>query len=360
MISLNSLKNRRIFITGHTGFSGSWLAIWLNAIGAKVYGFSLPPPTVQNNYDQSKVKAFLTKEWIADICDRETLSNALKESRPELIIHLAAQAIVSEGYENPIQTLQSNVIGTACLLDCVRTVSQQCAIIAITSDKCYHNNESLNGLLETDRMGGKDPYSASKGAAELVVDAYRHSYFNPESLKSHGVQLATVRAGNIIGGGDWAKDRIVPDIVRALLANKPVVLRRPDANRPWQHVCDPLFGYLGLAARMLQEADAKWSTAWNLGPSVEDCLTVAELTDNFITVWGRGDWTVNDDKKMPEAKNLQLNTEKARKHLDWRCLWQPKVAVEQTATWYLNHSKNLQPLELCMNDIQEYSKLAAL
>ena len=257
----NAYMNKRVLVTGHTGFKGSWLALWLQRLGAEVYGFSLAPPTDPSNYALSNVRGVLGGETLGDIRDRAMLSNALAAFKPDVVFHLAAQALVRESYAQPFETFEVNVMGTASVLDAVRDMGRPCAVVCVTTDKCYENHEQVWGCRECDPMGGHDPYSASKGAAEILIASYRRSFFDPSLLRGHGVQLASARAGNVIGGGDWARDRIVTDTVTALTSGRPVPVRNPYAIRPWQHVLEPLSGYLTLAATMLEKPDAKWASA---------------------------------------------------------------------------------------------------
>ena len=350
------LSGKRVLLTGHTGFVGSWLAIWLNALEAKVFGYSLPPPTTPSNYQRSGVSELLADECLGDICDEQKLSAFYTAVRPEIVFHLAAQPIVRLGYEEPRQTLQSNVIGTAAVLDCARALTEPAVIVMMTSDKCYHNPETGVGLVESDRMGGKDPYSASKGAAELVLAAYRESFFPPKNLARHGVHVAAVRAGNIIGGGDWADSRIVPDIVRALESGRVVEVRQPDSVRPWQHVCEPIFGMLKLATTMLGNEDPLWSDAWNFGPPLEERVRVRELCDCFLQNWGSGRWEQPPSaaETMKEARYLQLNSEKAAKHLEWLCRFSTAEAIQLTAEWYARNGRGENARDLCRENIRHY------
>lgn len=330
-----ALRDKRVFLTGHTGFKGSWLALWLHRLGATVYGYSLPSPTEPSNYALSNVRGVLTGETIGDIRDRGLMRDTLGSFKPDAVFHLAAQPLVCDSYALPFETFEVNVMGTASVLDAVRDLKRPCAVVCITTDKCYENREQVWGYRECDPMGGHDPYSASKGAAEILIASYRRSFFNPSGLDQHGVQLASARAGNVIGGGDWARDRIVTDIVAALTAGRAVPVRNPHAIRPWQHVLEPLSGYLTLASAMLTKADSKWCEGWNFGPVSGTELTVGRLADSFVKAWGKGGWV---DQSSPgqshEASILRLSIEKAGWELGWHPRWTCEEMVKRTAQWY--------------------------
>lgn len=330
-----ALCAKRVFLTGHTGFKGSWLAMWLHRLGATVYGYSLPPPTEPSNYALSKVSGVLAGETIGDIRDRGLMRGALGSFKPDVVFHLAAQPLVRDSYALPFETFEVNVMGTASVLDAVRDLKRPCAVVCITTDKCYENREQVWGYRECDPMGGHDPYSASKGAAEILIASYRRSFFNPSGLDQHGVQLASARAGNVIGGGDWARDRIVTDIVAALTAGRAVPVRNPHAIRPWQHVLEPLSGYLTLASAMLTKADPKWCEAWNFGPVSGTELSVGKLADAFVKAWGKGGWMDQSSSGQPhEASILRLSIEKAGWELDWHPRWSCEEMIKRTAQWY--------------------------
>ncbi len=334
-MSFPAFRGKRVFLTGHTGFKGSWLSLWLCQLGAKVHGYALPPPTEPSNYALSKVRDRLSGETLGDIRDRKRMREALAAFKPEVVFHLAAQPLVRDSYAVPFETFEVNVMGTASVLEAVRELQRPCAVVCITSDKCYENREQLRGYREGDPLGGHDPYSASKGAAEILIASYRRSFFHPDRLGEHGVQLASARAGNVIGGGDWARDRIVTDMVAALSAGRPVPVRNPHAIRPWQHVLEPLSGYLTLASAMLSKADHKWCEAWNFGPIAGAGMPVGKLADAFVKAWGKGGWV---DRSSPgqlhEAAILRLNIQKARRELGWRPRWNCQEMVKRTAQWY--------------------------
>lgn len=326
---------RSVFVTGHTGFKGSWLALWLARLGACVHGFALHPPTEPSNFVVSGIEQALASHTLADIRDVQRLSATLAQAQPEIILHLAAQPIVRESYRAPRETFDVNVMGTLTLLEAVRSQGRPCAVIVVTSDKCYHNREQEQGYREDDALGGKDPYSASKGAAEIVTASHRASFFPSDRFASHGVQLATARAGNVIGGGDWAIDRILPDAVRALARGASVPVRNPASVRPWQHVLQPLSGYLALGAKMLAAPEPRWSAAWNFGPHAGDEQPVHALVEAFIQGWGGGQWEDRREPNAPpEARTLRLDISKARRELGWQPCWNMLAAATRAARWY--------------------------
>lgn len=334
-MSFETFRGKRVLVTGHTGFKGSWLSLWLKSLGAEVFGYSLPPPTSPSNYVLSEVPRSMTGETLADVRDRKRMASVVASIAPEVVFHLAAQPLVRDSYAIPYDTFDINVMGTASLLDAVRDLGRPCAVICITTDKCYENREQVWGYRECDPMGGHDPYSASKGAAELLISSYRRSFFHPDTLESHGVQLASARAGNVIGGGDWAKDRIVTDVVAALEKGLPVPVRNPYAIRPWQHVLEPLSGYLSLGESMLTHPNPKWCSGWNFGPVSGTEATVGELAETFARVWGSGSWEDKSDPTHPhEASILRLCIDKAGWQLGWRPRWTFDQTVERTAQWY--------------------------
>ena len=355
-MSFQALRGKRVFLTGHTGFKGSWLALWLHRLGAEVYGYSLPPPTEPSNYALSKVRGVLAGETIGDIRDRRLMFDTLGAFGPDVVFHLAAQPLVRDSYALPFETFEVNVMGTASVLDAVRDLKRPCAVVCITTDKCYENREQVWGYRECDPMGGHDPYSASKGAAEILIASYRRSFFNTSSLSQHGVQLASARAGNVIGGGDWARDRIVTDMVAALAAGKPVPVRNPSAVRPWQHVLEPLSGYLTLASAMLTKADPKWCEGWNFGPVSGTELTVGCLADAFVKAWGKGEWLdQSSTDQLHEASILRLSIEKAGWELGWRPRWNCEEMVKRTAQWYRSVLREgADARTACTTDIAAY------
>ncbi len=352
-----AFAGRSVFVTGHTGFKGSWLSIWLQALGARVSGYALAPPTSPSNFEACGVRDLLAAHHQADLRDYASLYAALEAAAPEVVFHLAAQPLVRQSYANPRETFNVNVMGTLNVLEAIRGLGRPCVALVITSDKCYENREQTWGYRECDALGGHDPYSASKGAAEIVAAAYRTSFFSPAELPRHGVKLATVRAGNVIGGGDWAKDRILTDVVRHLRAGSPVPVRSPRAVRPWQHVLEPLGGYLTLAARMLESDDPALPSGWNFGPTPGEEIPVSQLVELFIQVWGGGAWQdVSDPGQPHEAGVLRLCIDKALHQLQWRPRWSVVEAVRRTAEWFRRFYATPTPdgLATCREDIEAY------
>jgi CDP-glucose 4,6-dehydratase len=353
-----AFSGRSVLVTGNTGFKGAWLSIWLERLGAEVIGYALAPPTTPALFTAAGVEKRVAAQHTGDIRDRVKFAKVVANTAPDAILHLAAQAVVLTGYEEPAETFDVNVMGTVSVLDAVRTLGKPCAVVVVTSDKCYANREQVWGYREIDAMGGSDPYSASKGATELVVAAYRQSYFPPARLSAHGVQLATARAGNVIGGGDWAAARIVADLARCLAAGEPIPIRNPSAVRPWQHVLEPLSGYLTLAARMLCEPSPRWCDGWNLGPLADGAITVREIAEMFIESWGRGSWVdCSDANRPPEAHVLRLSIEKALSELSWRPRWSVREAVRRTAQWYKRYYADpSSAASACLDDITAFDE----
>ncbi len=351
---------RSVFVTGHTGFKGSWLSLWLTQLGAKVSGYSLAPPaSVPSNFVVSQVAELLESHREADIRDFVSLSDAVDAANPDIIFHMAAQPLVRESYRSPHETMEVNFMGTCNLLEIVRRRGKPCVVVVVTSDKCYENREQLWGYREDDAMGGRDPYSASKGAAELLVASYRQSFFSPKNCHEHGIKLASARAGNVIGGGDWAQDRIVPDLVTHLSSNTPVPVRSPRSTRPWQHVLEPLGGYLTLAAKMQASNDPQFCDGWNFGPKLEGNATVKDLVEAFCASWGSGGWKDMSDPKAPhEACLLRLSIEKAVAYLNWQPVWTFQETVARTANWYreFQQAKGQSMRDACLRDIASYSE----
>ena len=328
------LSGRRVFVTGHTGFKGGWLCMWLKKLGAEVCGYSLEPPTDPNLFSVIGLESELAQHHIGDIRDRETITKCMKDFDPEVVFHLAAQPIVGLGYREPVETFDTNIMGTVNTLEAVRQCSGIRACVVVTSDKCYENREWASGYRETDPMGGHDPYSASKGAAEIVTASYRRSYFHPQGPRP--VPVATARAGNVIGGGDWAEGRIIPDFVRAVGAGKPLELRSPGAIRPWQFVLEPLSGYLLLANRLM-ESGMGFAGAWNFGPKDALPMRVEQVIALAAEAWGGGQWHKTGDDHPHEAGLLRLDTGKANLHLGWQPVYDTTEAIQQTIAWYRAH-----------------------
>lgn len=324
-----SFINKKVLITGHTGFKGSWLAFLLNEMGAEVMGFALPPATAVNHFDLLGLDKKI-KHVLGDIRDYSLLSAAMNEFQPEFVFHLAAQALVRLSYNDPYATFSTNVMGSVNLLDAVRSCDSVRSLVYITSDKCYENVESIWGYRENDLLGGRDPYSASKAAAEIIFSSYARSFFEQRPT----LGAATARAGNVIGGGDWAIDRIIPDCIRAIEAGVPISLRNPGATRPWQHVLEPLAGYLLLAARLYEEPE-RWGGSWNFGPSTNEVRTVQNVAEVIIRHFGKGCIEVIESPpQVHEARLLQLNCDKAHQLLDWYPRWNVDMSLESTAFWY--------------------------
>lgn len=353
-----TLAGRSVFVTGHTGFKGSWLCLWLEHIGANVTGFALAPPTEPNNFSVSQVNNGLASHCIGDVRDEAALHSALSEAAPDLIIHLAAQSVVREGYRSPRETFEINTIGVASMLDGVRKLDKPCAVLVVTSDKCYENREQVWGYRESDPFGDHDPYGGSKGAAEIVVRSYRHSFFPPEHVGEHGVRLASARAGNVIGGGDWTSDALIVDVVKALAAEKPVELRNPFANRPWQHVLCALSGYLTLASKLVDSNDPELCSGWNIGPTPGNELPVGRIVDVFLREWGSGSWTNVGNAEQPrEAEILRLSIDKALWKLNWKPVWDIEETLRQTVTWYREYFSDPTAMRaLSLDQIKRYEE----
>jgi CDP-glucose 4,6-dehydratase len=332
-------KDKNVFLTGHTGFKGAWLLAILKTWGAKVTGYALAPD--QNEHALYNVinGDKTCNSVIADIRDGSKLKEALISAQPDIIFHLAAQPLVRYAYENPIETFEVNAMGTAYLLEAVKTLPQKCSVVIVTTDKVYENKEWEYPYRETDRLGGYDPYSASKAAAEIVVDSVRNSFFNINGYNKHQKAIATARAGNVIGGGDWSADRIIPDIIRALENKNPINVRNPNAVRPWQHVLEPLFGYLLLAFK-LHEDSKDFCTAWNFGPYSQDTFTVMALVNKAIAIWGEGEFAIADTKDQPhEAGLLKLDINKAINKLGWVPRFSANTSITNTIEWYKAQDK---------------------
>ena len=329
---------RRVLITGVSGFKGAWLALWAQQLGAQVVGLSLPPPTTPSLFDRLRLYQ-LIQFHETDVCNLGAVAAVVDGAKPDVIFHLAAQSLVRASYEDPVGTLHTNVLGTAHVLEAVRRAGRPCAVVVVTSDKCYENREWEWGYRESDALGGHDPYSSSKGAAEIVTSSYRRSFFAPHALAQHGVAVASARAGNVIGFGDWARDRIVPDSVGALAAGRPVEVRNPGSVRPWQHVLEPLSGYLWLADRLLSREAATFAESFNFGPLAEAEQTVAQLVEGLIAAWGAGSWRTVGDGARHEARQLKLSIDKAVARLGWRPAWGFTETVRRTAVGYRDWSK---------------------
>lgn len=349
----------KVFITGHTGFQGTWLSLWLNSLGAKVTGYSLDPPTRPSLYNIVSLRKDIT-HIKGDVRDVAHLYESLRASKPKFVFHLAAQSLVRFSYEKPVETFQTNVIGTLNILETIRKIPTVKSCIIMTSDKCYENRDWIYPYRENDPLGGSDPYSASKAAAELVTSAYRRSFF--QNTEKHVASIASVRAGNVIGGGDWAKDRIMPDCISSLMRGNVIDVRNPNAIRPWQHVLEPLSGLLLLANKMLDNP-IKYSGPWNFGPDLSNSnIAVKDIVSKVITKWGRGKWKTNSKKiktDYQEANHLRLDSTKATNMLQWHPVYSLDEAISETVTWYKNFSnKNIDMKKLTLKQIESYSKKA--
>jgi CDP-glucose 4,6-dehydratase len=326
-------RGKRVFVTGHTGFKGSWLSLWLQQLGADLTGYALSPPTNPSLFEVAKVEGGM-RSIIADIRDANALAKGMREAKPDIVIHMAAQPLVRYSYQNPVETYATNVMGTVHLLEAVRQTDTVRAVVIVTSDKCYDNKEWPWGYRENEPMGGYDPYSNSKGCAELVTAAYRNSYFNPAKHGEHGVAVGSGRAGNVIGGGDWAQDRLIPDILRAIESGRPVHIRSPHAIRPWQHVLEPLSGYLALAEKLFTDGPA-CAEGWNFGPADEDARPVQWIVERLTQSWGEGaSWELDKNPQPHEAHYLKLDCSKAKAKLEWHPKWQLAVTLTGIVEWH--------------------------
>jgi CDP-glucose 4,6-dehydratase len=355
-IDLQVLRGKSVFVTGHTGFKGSWLALWLSRLGAKVTGYALAPPTDPSNFQVSDVQPLLAAHHEGDIRDFARMQAAMYDAQPDLVLHLAAQSVVRRSYEIPRETFDVNVIGTSSVLDAVRTLDRPVSVVCVTSDKCYENREQVWGYRECDAMGEHDPYGGSKGAAELVIRSYRSSFFQPDMLHRHGVKLASARAGNVVGGGDWTRDALIVDIVQAIAQGRPVRIRNPHALRPWQHVLQALSGYLTLATRLLTSDDAKYQSGWNIGPAPGNEIPVRDIVGLFLREWGDGSWIDGSGGAEPhEANILRLAIDKAIWQLQWRPGWDVRETLRQTVAWYREYHRGHRDMQqVCFDQIAEY------
>ena len=352
-------SGKKVFVTGHTGFKGSWLSLWLQQLGAQVTGYALQPSTNPSLFKVAKVGQGMTS-LIGDIRDGTMLSNAMRQYAPDIVIHMAAQPLVRRSYVDPVETYSTNVMGTVHLLEAVRQTPSVRAVVIVTTDKCYENKEWVWGYRENEPMGGFDPYSSSKGCAELVAAAYRNSFFNAEKHSEHRVALATARAGNVIGGGDWAEDRLIPDILRAIQNGQSVNIRNPHATRPWQHVLEPLSGYLALAEALYTQGSA-FADAFNFGPGEEDVRPVQWIVEQLTQQWGDGAaWHLDGGTHPHEAHYLKLDCSKARALLGWGPRWHLGQALEAIIVWHKAHSapQNSQDIRaLCFQQINDHSSI---
>ena len=348
-------RRKRVLITGHTGFKGSWLSLILHKFGSEVHGYALDAPTEPSFYNTGRIYELVNSQT-GDIRDFGRLSEFVRDIKPEIVIHMAAQPLVRESYKKPAETYSVNVMGTVNLLEAVRHTPGIKAVVNVTTDKCYENREWHWGYRENEPMGGYDPYSNSKGCSELVTAAFRNSFFNAKDYPDHGVALASARAGNVIGGGDWADDRLIPDFIRAITNKEEVKIRSPYAIRPWQHVLEPLTGYLILAERLYSDGP-KFAEPWNFGPQDTDARNVGWITEKFSELWGEGfTYSIDKDPQPHEATYLKLDCSKAKAQLEWYPKWDLGKALRATVDWYKAWSNKENVRDICLSQIEEYYK----
>lgn len=353
-MNLDFWHGKRVFITGHTGFKGSWLSLWLQQLGADLTGYALNPPTIPSLFEVAGVAKGM-HSIIADIRDAEALALSIREAAPDIVIHMAAQSLVRYSYDNPVETYATNVMGVVNLLEAIRQNPGVRAVVNVTTDKCYENKEWVWGYRENEPLGGFDPYSNSKGCSELVTSAYRNSYFNADKYLAHGVALASARAGNVIGGGDWALDRLIPDIINAITRGDAVQIRNPHAIRPWQHVLEPLSGYLMLAERLYTDGP-KFAEAWNFGPREEDAQSVKWIVQRLVDLWGEGaSWEAESGDHPHEANFLTLDTAKARILLGWQPRWSLDRSLESIIDWNRELQKGSSMRAVVIEQIGKYA-----
>jgi CDP-glucose 4,6-dehydratase len=358
MLNHSFWKGRCVFLTGHTGFKGSWLSLWLEALGASVTGYALDPPTEPSLFLQAEI-ASLMRSISGDVRDFSRLRAAISECRPDVVIHMAAQSVVRRGYDDPIETYSSNVMGTVHVLEALRVLKQPCVVVNVTSDKCYENREWLWGYRENERMGGRDPYSNSKGCAELVTTAYRESFFPPGALDRHGVALASARAGNAIGGGDWTCNQLIPDLMRAFLARRSCLIRSPSAIRPWQFVLEPLRGYLMLAERLAEDGPG-FASGWNFGPADADAKPVSWIAEKLARSWGNdAAWNQDATPHPREAHFLKLDASRAKACLEWEPMLPLEQALEWIVEWYRAFQRGADLRRLTLEQIERYESLSS-
>lgn len=347
-------QDRKVLVTGHTGFKGGWLSLWLQQLGAEVTGYALPAPTAPSLFETADVGQRMDSR-IGDIRDLEKLKALVADIKPETIFHLAAQPLVRYSYDHPLETYTTNLIGSLKLLEAVRHAGGVRAVILVTSDKCYENNATGTPFNEDSPMGGFDPYSSSKGAMELMVASYRRSYFPADKYQDHGTAIATARAGNVIGGGDWAADRLIPDAIQAFQKSRPVTIRNPLATRPWQHVLDPLSGYLLLAQKLIEHGP-DFAEGWNFGPSASDQQSVGWIMDHMTQLWGEGArWQTVTGQHPHEALQLTLDCSKALERLSWQSCWNIEQGLQKTIEWYKTYQDRAANLyDLTCDQIRQY------
>lgn len=353
MIDKNFWEKKKVFVTGHTGFKGSWLSLWLHSLGAEVTGYALVPPTDPSLFELCKI-GNLVKSITGDVRNSKLLNQAMIGANPEIIIHMAAQSLVRDSYKDPVETYSTNVMGTVNLFEAVRKCKGVKAVINVTTDKCYENREWYWGYRENEPMCGYDPYSNSKACSELVTSSYRSSFFNSKDYETHGVGIASARSGNVIGGGDWATDRLIPDCVRSILKGEKILIRNPQAIRPWQHVLEPLSGYLMLAEK-LYEKGPRYAEAWNFGPNDQDAKNVEWIVKKICAKWGENISYVIDKGEHPhEAHYLKLDCSKAKSELRWYPKWNLEQAIDKVIEWTMAYKENRDLTEVCLKQIDEY------
>jgi CDP-glucose 4,6-dehydratase len=346
-------RGKRVLVTGHTGFKGSWLSLWLQSMGARVAGLALAPVTTPSLFELARVGGAMAST-IGDIRDLAAVRRCVDGFAPEIVLHLAAQSVVRLSYDEPVGTYATNVMGTVHLLEAVRSCAATRAVVVVTSDKCYENREWEWGYRENEPMGGHDPYSSSKGCAELVTAAYRSSYFSPASQQRHRASIASVRAGNVIGGGDWTRDRLIPDIMRAIAEKRAVAIRNPGAVRPWQHVLEPLSGYLMVAQRLYEQGDA-FAAPFNFGPAYDDCRPVRWIVEQLSRAWGAGAiWEMDSRPQPHEANFLKLDSSRAAARLGWQPRWDLARALRAIVDWHKAHLAGADMREVVLAQIHEY------
>jgi len=349
-------KGKRILVTGHTGFKGSWLSLWLQLLGADVLGYALPPPTNTSMYEIARVADGMTSV-IGDIRDLEHIKTTIADYRPEIVFHLAAQPLVRHSYKDPVETYSTNVMGTVSLLESIRNSATTRVVVNITTDKCYENKGWVWGYRENDSLGGHDPYSSSKACAELVISSYRRSYFSPEAYDQHRVAIASARAGNVVGGGDWARDRLIPDIMIAVMENRTPVIRSPSATRPWQFVLEPLHGYISLAERLWAHGP-QFAQAWNFGPNNDESKPVSWIAEFLTQLWGDGaSWTLDLVQHPYEENHLTLDSSKAESLLAWSTKISLSTTLDWIVEWYRAYKQNEDMHHLSKVQITRYENL---
>jgi CDP-glucose 4,6-dehydratase len=341
-------RNKRVLMTGHTGFKGAWMSLWLHSMDSKVQGFALAPPTTPSLFEEAKVSDLIQSN-LGDIRDFAAVARVVKDFKPEIVFHMAAQPLVRYSYDAPLETYNTNVMGTAHVLESIRAIDSVRAVVNVTTDKCYENREWVWGYREDEAMGGYDPYSSSKACSELVTAAYRQSFLNKA-----GIAVATARAGNVIGGGDWAKDRLIPDILRAFANKQPVSIRNPNSIRPWQHVLEPLSGYLLLAEKLCAEP-ASFSQAWNFGPKDDDAKPVGWIVERMASKWGKeANWSFDEGDHPHEAHYLKLDISKVRQNLGWSPRWSLDQALDRTVEWHMAWMQGKDVRSQCFKQLEDY------